>query len=143
MNVKKDGFKNNKNLYGPVKRLCTDKYITNQGQSFDEFNRTDMFNYNIVLTKLAVVNKNTVVNIWEKVKKTKYLNIIMKNKGNGEDIIFATFINLYGGESKYVSGKYTDLDSGNGYSSMDEHYRKRNDLCMQIYNDKLKNYFNI
>ena len=102
-----------------------------------------LFNYNIVLTKLAVVNKNTAVNLWEKIKKTKYLNIIMKNRGNGEDIIEETFINLYGGESKYVSGKYTDLDSGNGYSSMDEHYLKENDLCMQIYNDKLKNYFNI
>ena len=42
MNVKKDGFKNNKNLYGPVKRLCADRYITNQKQSFDEFNRTNM-----------------------------------------------------------------------------------------------------
>ena len=142
INVKKDGFKNNKNLYGPVKRLCTDVYKTS-GLSFDEIFRTNFFKYNIVLTKLAVVNKNMAINIWEKIKKSKYLNIIMKNRGNGEDIIFATFINLYGGKCKYVKGKYIDLDSGNGYSSMDEHYNKRSELCMQIYDNKLKNYFNI
>tara|TARA_B100001121_G_scaffold146631_1_gene128288 strand:- start:3189 stop:4016 length:828 start_codon:yes stop_codon:yes gene_type:complete len=134
-NVKNDGFKNNKNLYGPVKRLCNDKYIHNEGQSKDESHRTNLFKYNIVLTKLAVVNKYTAIKVWDEIKKTKYINIIMENKGNGEDIIFATFINLLGGKNVYVAGKYFDLDYNNGYSSMDEHYRCRDKLCMEINND--------
>ena len=38
----------------------------------------------------------------EKIKESKYIDIILKNKGNGEDIVFASFINILGGKNKYV-----------------------------------------
>jgi hypothetical protein len=128
--IDKDGLKNNLNLYGPFKRSCLDKYYT----------KLNFSKSNIVLTKLAVVNKNTAIEVWEKIKKTKYLDILLKNKGNGEDIIFATFINKLGGKNIYVSGKFYDLDGTNGYSSDSEHYKVRSDLCYKLSNDKELNY---
>lgn len=127
--ITSDGFNNKYNLYGPFKRFCGDKYIRNDPK------------YNMVLTGLSIINKKMAIKVWEKIKETKYIDIIMENKGNGEDIIFSNFVKLFGGENKYVSGEYHFLDNKNGYSSNEKHYKKRSELCKIINKDIKKNYF--
>ena len=135
LEIKKDGFKNNPNLYGPFKRLCLNKYnyIIHE---LDTYTQLNLFKSNIVLTKLAIVNKYTAIKVWEKIKESKYIDIILKNKGNGEDIVFASFINILGGKNKYVPGKFYDLDTSGGYHSQSNHFKKRDLLCKMISKEK-------
>ena len=60
---------------------------------------------------------------------------ILKRRENFISLSTDFTINLLGGKNVYVAGKYFDLDYNNGYSSMDEHYRCRDKLCMEINND--------
>lgn len=135
LNIKKDGFENNLNLYSPFKRNCLKKY-SYKFQEIDVYTKLNLSKSNIVLTKLAIVNKNTAIKVWDKIKNTKYLDIILENKGNGEDIVFSTFIRIMGGKNKYIPGKFHDLESNKGYSSMEKHYNVRSELCKKLYNDK-------
>jgi mannosyltransferase OCH1-like enzyme len=118
-----DDFEGNQNLYGSFPRKCDDNY-----------NNYSYLDYNIILTGLALVNKQRSIKIWNKIKESEFLNILMKNKGNGEDILFSKFNYLMGGENIYVTGKYYDLDVSNGYSSNDDHYKVRSELCKKINN---------
>lgn len=131
-NIFNDGDNSKYNLYGPFKRYCGNEYI---------YKKKKLNKYNIILPGLSLVNKNLVINVWNKIKKTKYIDIIIKNKGNGEDIIFSKFIKILGGENKYVSGKYYSLDNKNGYSSNPEHFIKRSELCKNINYDIKNKYF--
>jgi GR25 family glycosyltransferase involved in LPS biosynthesis len=121
--MEKDGLEWKQNIYGPFKRVCNNKY------SFTTFN------YNIVLTKLAIVNKKLAIKVWDKIKNGPDFKILMDNKGNGEDILFAKYIEMFNGNNVYVNGKYIDLDGSNGYSSQDEHYNVRTKLCETINNN--------
>ena len=131
--IKTDGLISWQNLYSPYPRLCN-----NNMYKFSQFG----LNYNIVLTKLAIIRKDRAIRIWEKIKETKYLDEILNNKGNGEDIVFSTFVRLFGGKNVYVSGKIYELDGDNGYSSMSSHYLKRDILCNNLYNSINDNDFN-
>lgn len=135
LEIKEDGFENNLNLYGPFKRNCVHKYI-HKFQEIDSYTRLNLYKGNIILTGLAIVNKKTAIRIWNKIKNTKYLDIILENKGNGEDIVFSTFIRIMGGKNKYIPGKYYNLDNSDGYSSMNKHYKVRSELCKKLYNDR-------
>lgn len=131
--INNDGLTSWQNLYSPYPRKCDN--------SLYKFSNLGM-NYNIVLTKLAIIRKDRAVRIWNKIKETKYLDTLLKNKGNGEDIVLSTFVRLFGGENIYVSGKIYQLDGDNGYSSMDTHYLKRDDLCNDLYKSIYNNNFN-
>ena len=115
------------NLYGPVKRKCSIKgYYTNWVGDSDNL---------IVLTKIGLISKKTSLEVLNLMEKNKNIyDLVLENKGNGEDILFATTLtknNL--GKNIYVNINYTDLDGSNGYSSKTDHYIKRTELCKLIY----------
>lgn len=131
--INNDGLTSWQNLYSPYPRICNN--------SIYKFSSMGL-NYNIVLTKLAIIRKDRAVRIWNKMKETKYLDILLENKGNGEDIVFSTFVRLFGGKNIHVSGKIYELDGDNGYSSMDTHYLKRDNLCNDLNKSIYNNDFN-
>lgn len=65
------------------------------------------------------------------IKKVK--RILLCFYGNGEDLAFNKFIEKYYKENAvYVEGRYTRLDTSEGYSSMDSHYKERGEFCKKF-----------
>ncbi len=121
INIGKDGLEGKHNLYGPVSRICDCSGY-----------KTISLTYNIVLTKIAMVYKSTAIKIWNKIKESVFFNTLMENKGNGEDLLFAKYIELFGGKCIKVNGSFTESDNTNGYSSNDNHYKIRSEFCKKI-----------
>ena len=113
------------NLYGNFKRYCSVN-----GYSGNEQKEEDL----ISLTKLALISKETSLKVLDLMEKNiNIYNMVMENKGNGEDILFSkTLSNNKLGINKYVYVNYKDLDGDNGYSSNNDHYIKRGELCKLI-----------
>ena len=78
LEIKEDGFENNLNLYSPFKRNCVKKY-SYKIQEIDVYTKLNLSKSNIVLTKLAIVNKNTAIKVWDKIKNTKYDDYVGMN----------------------------------------------------------------
>lgn len=90
------------------------------------------------MTNIALVNKNILLQVLEKMQKTKYFDEVIKNKGNDEDILFSMTLQNSGlGKLIHVDFKYKELDNKNGYSSIENHYKIRSKLCKNLNNFKL------
>lgn len=89
---------------------------------------------NVVLTNICMTNKDVIKNVWENmnhIKNKELLDIVIKNKGNGEDLLFNfIYTDLYKSPT-HIKGKYHYLDTSNGFSTTDpeEHVEIRCDLC--------------
>lgn len=118
--ISNDGLEAKHNLYGPVYRLC------------DCSGYKNIIKYNIVLTGIAMIYKHTAIKVWNKIKESTFYDILMENKGNGEDLLFAKYIELFGGKCIKVNGHFNESDNTNGYSSMDNHYKIRGEFCKKI-----------
>lgn len=130
--------KDNKNFYGYYSRLCTrNGYKT----AYPEKGRTVSTRPNVILPGVSFMNKKIIKKVWEKIKKSKYLQRILDNKANGEDLLFNYhFKQIYGKEPVLVKGKVEHLDNSNGYSAgaytesgqKNEHYDFRGELCEEF-----------
>jgi FkbM family methyltransferase len=109
------------NIYGPYKRLCTDKGYS---AKYPE--------YNIIITGLAIVHKSIIQSFIENFND--YSSFLKFSKGNGEDILLNhNFRMVYGKAPVHVSGKFSTLDEDTGsYRGMSTHNDIRNGLCKQI-----------
>lgn len=121
--MNKDGFEWNQNLYGPFNRICNNKY-----SSFT------FFSYNTILTKLAIISKDRAIKVWDKIKNGPDFETLMENKGNGEDLLFSKYVDMFNGNNVYINGPVFDLDGSKGYSSNSNHYKVRTNLCKTINN---------
>lgn len=118
--MKKNGTNN---LYGPNHRTCD-----SSGYFFNKANNT-------ILTSCALIGKKTGLKVWNDMKKSPYFNIVLDQKGNGEDIVFSYFLNKNKyGKDIYVDIKTKNLDNTNGYSNKPSHYKERTSLCKTINN---------
>ena len=108
--------------YGSIKRLCNGEgYISK-----------DIDNYNIILTGMMLTKKKIIKTYMEKQFKY-YEEWIIKHKGNCEDLAFNLFINKYFKEKPvFVEGNYENLDPSNGYQSISDHYKIRNEFCKKF-----------
>ena len=98
-----------------------------------------------------MTDKNVIKNIWTNMnshKNKELFDIVVKNKGNGEDLLFNFFYkDLYKNLPMHVKGKYQYLDTSNGFSTTDvnEHIQIRCKLCNKLkdYSDKIisKNHY--
>jgi GR25 family glycosyltransferase involved in LPS biosynthesis len=125
--------KNPYNIYGPFKRLCTDKGYKIQTEN----------EYNTIITGLIITSKKLIQD---------YMNIYFDNniewfkkyKGNCEDLAVNMFLLQNEIKPKFVDGDYTELDTSNGYSSKSNHMTVRNDFCKIFSNPyNINDYKNI
>lgn len=108
-------------IYGAAKRLC------NKNGYFGG----DFLNYNIILPHV-LITKKSIINEFlnNKIGWNKYEAWFIKNKGNCEDLALNIFIKEYYNENPIlVNIKYHELDITNGYSSIKNHYNKRDEFC--------------
>jgi hypothetical protein len=125
------------NLYGQTVRICSNKEYSLDLLNLINLNffqnKEILFNNNnkIILTNIAMIGKETSIKVLDLMKKNTILfNKVIENKGNGEDILFSkTLINNNIGKNIYVPINYKQLDCSNGYSSKDDHFIKRIELC--------------
>jgi len=113
------------NIYGSYKRLCNSKgYFTKSKK------------YNYILPGLCLTSKKVINNIWENIKKNKkFMNLVIEQKGNCEDLLFNyEFNKIYKKNPKYIKGEFISLDKGNGFYTGDtkKHLEIRNNFCKQI-----------
>ena len=67
-----------------------------------------------------------------------------KYKGNCEDLSLNMFLLQKGIKPKFIEGKYTNLDTSNGYSSKSNHLKVRDDFCKIFSNTyNINDYKNI
>ena len=112
------------NLYGGYKRVCSkDGY------------HTDKQDYNSILTGYCLTSKKVIVSVLEEILKSPYLKRILENKGNGDDLIFNYYFKkIFNKTPIFVDDKnITHLDESNGYSSKPNHYKVREQLCKDLY----------
>ena len=125
--------KNPYNIYGPFKRLCTNSgYKIKTGKK-----------YNSIITPILMSSKKLIQD---------YMNIYFnyniewfkKYKGNCEDLSLNMFLLQKGIKPKFIEGKYTNLDTSNGYSSKSNHLKVRDDFCKIFSNTyNINDYKNI
>ena len=116
-------YKNPYNIYGPLKRLCT-----RDGYSFNT-----KLNYNTILTPILMTSKQIISDY---INSYFYLHKdwIIKHKGNCEDLSLNLFLLNNGITPRFVNGKYTNLDTSNGFSSKTNHHKTRDMFC-KIYSN--------
>ena len=102
-------------IYGPDGRTCN---------KFGYFHHST----NTILTTIMMTSKKVIKNYQNNFKK--YEKLIIKNKGNCEDLTFNNnFIKNFNKIPKLVKGGYKKLDTGGGYSSNQGHKFKRFKYC--------------
>mgnify|MGYP001204285350 CR=1 FL=1 len=118
--------KDNNNIYGCFSRRC-DKNGYHRGKSD-------------ILTGLCLVDKKVIQNVWNMMLKSEYFPILLRQEGNGEDLLFNyIFKKLYKKNPVYVKGNYKRLDTSGGYSSNKNgtrnksHYKLRGEFCKKLY----------
>ena len=110
-------------IYGPLKRLCDKSgYKTNPSVN----------DYNTILTPILISSKKVFQSYFENQLEND-IPILIKNKGNGEDLLFNRYLIKEGIPRIYIEGKYEKLDTSNGYSSLENHYKVRGELCKSIF----------
>lgn len=113
------------NIYGPIRRNCS-----KSGYHTNVFYR--IFKYNMILTPILMTSKKVIYNFHSHIHK--YEKLMIKNKGNCEDLLFNyIFIKTYGKRPTYVHTQYTELDTtSHSYSGNIDHYKVRTNFCKNI-----------
>tara|TARA_B100000131_G_C18087051_1_gene600625 strand:- start:788 stop:1579 length:792 start_codon:yes stop_codon:yes gene_type:complete len=107
-------------IYGKYKRICNEKGYNSKSNN----------HYDTILTPVLMTKKSTVSNYLKSDLFKEYKKWLIKHHGNCEDLGFNMFIRkVYKEKPEYVSGDYEELDKENGYSSMDNHLKIRNNFC--------------
>jgi len=107
-------------ICGPYKRICDNTgYYTNTK------------NYNTILTGLAITSKSFISMFINSCFYSKVLPWLIKYKGNCEDLSINLFLRSLNSYPVFVNGKFTKLDTSNGYSSLPQHYDIRNSFCQK------------
>lgn len=121
--------KDKNNFYGPFRRICDKTYDT------VSFKRNDKY-YNTVLTGLILTSKNVVNNVWkEMIKNKKIFDIVVKQKGNCEDLFFNfIFKKLYRKLPRAVVTENSNfyLDTTNGFKEDLNSSDLRSNFCKMI-----------
>lgn len=133
INIMLSKFSNNpENIYGNFIRYCNSNGYFHKK---DNNNSKDL----IVLTGLFLTSKKIVKRVWSEMntpKNKKFLDLIVKQKGNCEDIFFNhIFKQLYKKTPEgIVSFDHTNLDTSNGFWSNDSNLsnRYRDNFCKKI-----------
>lgn len=111
-------------IYGPFKRLCNKSgYVSNPSEE----------DYNTILTGLASSSKKVFKKYLNSDNFNNDMKILMKNNGNGEDILFNRYLMKVEIPRVFLNRKYTNLDRENGFSSLDDHYNLRTKLCKSLF----------
>lgn len=77
-----------------------------------------------------MIKKSTIYNYLKSDLFKEHEKWLIEHRGNCEDLGLNMFIRkIYNEKPEYVSGDYEELDSSNGYSSKDDHFKIRNDFC--------------
>jgi hypothetical protein len=122
-NVIKNYQKDKNNFYGSFSRICNKTTYTSRNGPF-------------ILTGLFLTSKDVIKNTWNNMKKNKKLfKIVVDQKGNCEDLFFNyEFKRLYKKIPIHITGKYTNLDDSNGYSTTNptNHINMRKNFCKLI-----------
>ena len=113
------------NLYGGYKRTCSKNGYY-----------TDKNDYNNILTGYCLTSKIVITSVINEILQSPYLSRILKNKGNGDDLLFNYYFKkIFNKTPIYVEDKnIIHLDETNGYSSKSNHYKIRDQLCKDLYN---------
>ena len=114
---------------GNMKRLCT-----KDGYFFPKDNDDE---YNTILTPILFSRTEVFQRVWKQMIKEKtFFDLVLKQNGNCEDLLFNyTYRKVYKKNAYHVSGKYTTLDTSNGFSTTNskEHNKIRNNFCKLLY----------
>ena len=122
------------NFCGYYSRLCTkDGYKVSYPEKGQSVSKTA----NIILPGVSMIGKHVIRRVWNEILKSSYLNeVAVKNKGNGEDLLFNYYFRkLYNKKPILVTGNVKHLDNSNGYSTGEyndgkqNHYKIRKSLC--------------
>lgn len=109
-------------ISGPIIRLCNKH----------GYRRRFLHKYNIILTPILMTNKKILQNYLNNFNK--YSNFLKDSKGNCEDLSFNhNFIINYKKQPVHISGKFKYLNTKNGYSSKNNHYKIRNNFCKLFF----------
>lgn len=123
--IKNNNFR--ETIYGSYKRNCNKTGYNTNGDGF-------------ILTGCCFVLKKTLENFVKNnyFEKTKIW--LETHKGNCEDLIFNLYIqNILKNKPIYIKGRIYQLDTTNGYSSSDGHYKLRDNFCKNYFNYDFKN----
>jgi hypothetical protein len=94
---------------------------------------------NTILTNICMVNKEVINNIWNHISTPKYkhlYNIVINNKGNGEDLLFNHVYRKLYSNPTYVFGEVNKLDTSDGFSTVNnkDHINYRKNFCKILIN---------
>ena len=110
--------KNPMNIYGPMKRFCS----VNGGYEMKSEK------YNSIITPILMTSRKLIQNFLDKGINT-YIDWIKKYKGNCEDLSLNMYLQSQNIYPVFVNGKYTHLDTTNGFSSLANHNLVRKEFC--------------
>jgi GR25 family glycosyltransferase involved in LPS biosynthesis len=127
--IQKDPY----NIHGPFKRLCT-----NSGYKIKTKEE-----YNTIITGLIMTSKKLIQD-YMSIYFNYNIEWFKKYKGNCEDLSINMFLLQKGIKPKFIEGKYSELDTSNGYSSKSNHLKVRDDFCKIFSNTyNINDYKNI
>ena len=108
------------NIYGHFQRACSAKNYTSNTQ-----------NYNMILTNYCLTSKYVILKVLEKMFESPYLEIVLQNKGNGEDLLFNYYFNkIFNTIPVYVKDEnLSKLD----FQPKPNHFEQIDKLCQLFY----------